>query len=231
MCISPEDAPKGAKPEEGDVSGLRRGTRPPNEADPVPRMVSRGAIRGLLGRESSRPKPSGENVAVQHRDSHVRSGRLGARCPGRQTGPLSKAAARDKASDPKSSHKTLRVKIVRPAVLYRRWMNTKKRKKKNNAYQSGDQGCSGQGSGNQGGGGQGGGGQGGGKRKRGSPRTNVGRGLLGNVQVEKQEEWILRGPVVEPQAKKPAAKKNERQRLTDIFPRGFFPDEYYDDDF
>ena len=130
MCISPEDAPKGAKPEEGDVSGLRRGTRPPNEADPVPRMVSRGAIRGLLGRESSRPKPSGENVAVQHRDSHVRSGRLGARCPGRQTGPLSKAAARDKASDPKSSHKTLRVKIVRPAVLYRRWMNTKKRKKK-----------------------------------------------------------------------------------------------------
>ena len=45
------------------------------------------------------------------------------------------------------------------------------------------------------------------------------------------EEWILRGPIAEPQAKKPASKKKGTQRLTDIFPRGFFPEEYYDDDF
>lgn len=45
------------------------------------------------------------------------------------------------------------------------------------------------------------------------------------------EEWILRGPIAqEPQPKKPAAKK-KGQRFVDIFPRGFFPEEYYDDDF
>lgn len=58
--------------------------------------------------------------------------------------------------------------------------------------------------------------------------------MLPAPETDALEEWILRGPVVaEPQTKKPAAKKHtsKRQKLTDIFPPGFFPEEYYDDDF
>ena len=43
------------------------------------------------------------------------------------------------------------------------------------------------------------------------------------------EEWILRGPIAqEPQKKKPTA-KNQRQKLIDFFPPGFFPEEYGED--
>lgn len=56
------------------------------------------------------------------------------------------------------------------------------------------------------------------------------RMLPAPTKADALEEWILRGPIAqEPQAKKPAAKKKGTQRLTDIFPRGFFPDEYYDE--
>ena len=46
------------------------------------------------------------------------------------------------------------------------------------------------------------------------------------------EEWILRGPTAaDPWEKKPTAKKNKaKRRLTDIFPPGFLPEEYYEDD-
>lgn len=46
------------------------------------------------------------------------------------------------------------------------------------------------------------------------------------------EEWILRGPIAaDPWEKKPPTKKNKtKRRLTDIFPPGFLPEEYYEDD-
>ena len=58
----------------------------------------------------------------------------------------------------------------------------------------------------------------------------ISRMLPAPTKADALEEWILRGPIAqEPQAKKPAAKKKGTQRLTDIFPRGFFPEEYGED--
>lgn len=150
-----------------ETYGLRRGTGPPNEADPMPRMVSRGAIRRGACSAGSRPAPSETDVAVRKRTSHIRSRRLGARRSSRRVGPLSQKAAGNETVRPKGAAGTLRVKIVRPAVLYRRWMNTKKRKK---TMSKKSQGCSGQGCS-----GQGQSRSQGRKRKHGTARKDVGR--------------------------------------------------------